>query len=80
MTTMTTEKPNPRLGINAGSSHGLSKFTESEVIALRLEHQQLVAERNGRTHGTIAELHRRHPNMSRQTIELIIKRRIWRHV
>lgn len=80
MTIMTTEKPNPRTGINAGSSHGLSKFTEQEVVALREEYTQLVADWGGRTHGAYAELHRRHPHMSRQTIELIIKRKLWRHV
>ncbi len=63
---------------NTGSKHGLAKWTEADVIALRLEYDQLCTEQ-GKSRGVIAELARRHTNMSRQTIEFIVKRKIWRH-
>lgn len=64
---------------NAGSKHGLSKFTEEAVLALREEYREVVRSR-GKVRGAYAELARRHPDMSRQTIEFIIQRRTWRHI
>jgi len=63
---------------NTGSSHGLAKWTEAEVIALRQEYEELCVSQ-GKVRGAIAELARRHPHMSRQTIEFIVKRKIWKH-
>jgi len=63
---------------NTGSKHGLAKWTEAEVIALRLEYEAICLAQ-GKTRGAIAELARRHSNMSRQTIEFIVKRKMWKH-
>ena len=65
---------------NNGSKHGAAKWTEDAVLALRREYDELVASRGGRTRGCYAELHRRHPEMSRQSIEFIIQRKTWRHI